>query len=86
MATAVASADVQPTFRPASNFSLHEKGNVVDEQKWDEMLKILGSLIAFKNRADALGWRDAFENMPVYLEVGCVLVHPVYAGSAVFDM
>ncbi|MEW5316391.1 MAG: hypothetical protein WDW38_007767 [Sanguina aurantia] len=32
------------------------------------MLQILGSLIAFKNRADALGWRDAFENMPIYLE------------------
>lgn len=42
---------------------------VVDEKKWDAMLQILGSLIAFKNRADALGWRDAFENMPVYLEV-----------------
>lgn len=43
--------------------------NYVDEMKWDAMLQILGSLIAFKNRADALGWRDAFENMPVYLEV-----------------
>lgn len=35
----------------------------------DEVLEILSSLIAFKNRADAKGWRDAFENMPVYMEV-----------------
>jgi hypothetical protein len=35
----------------------------------DEVLEILSSLIAFKNRADAKGWRDAFENMPIYLEV-----------------
>lgn len=76
-----ASADVQPAVRPASNHSLQERDNVVDEQKWDEMLQILGSLIAFKNRADALGWRDAFENMPIYLEVGRGPTHELfYAG------
>ncbi|KAJ9524029.1 hypothetical protein QJQ45_022482 [Haematococcus lacustris] len=34
----------------------------------DAVLDILSGLILFKNRADAQGWRDAFENMPVYLE------------------
>ena len=37
----------------------------------EAVLHILSSLIAHKNRADARGWRDAFENMPVYLQV-CV--------------
>ncbi len=36
----------------------------------EDVLNILSSLIAHKNRADAKGWRDAFENMPVYLQVG----------------
>ena len=37
----------------------------------EAVLHSLSSLIAHKNRADARGWRDAFENMPVYLQV-CV--------------
>lgn len=63
----VASDEAQPAAKILGH-TLHENVHV-DESKWDEMLQILGSLIAFKNRADALGWRDAFENMPVYLEV-----------------
>eukprot|EP00798_Chlamydomonas_sp_ICE-L_P001558 gene1558-32940_t len=37
-------------------------------RSWDELLATLGSLIAFRKRADANGWRDAFENMPVYMQ------------------
>lgn len=50
----------------------------------DEVLEILTSLIAFKNRADAKGWRDAFENMPIYMEVGllpCGSLHHDCAGD-----
>jgi hypothetical protein len=39
------------------------------DQLDEEVLEVLSSLILFKNRADARGWRDAFENMPIYLEV-----------------
>jgi hypothetical protein len=38
-------------------------------RSWDDVLSELSSLITFKTRADGKGWRDAFENMPVYLEV-----------------
>lgn len=40
------------------------------DESWDHLLDILSGLITFKTRADGKGWRDAFENMPVYLEVG----------------
>lgn len=30
---------------------------------------MLSGLITFKTRADGKGWRDAFENMPIYIEV-----------------
>jgi hypothetical protein len=33
------------------------------------MLEMLSDLITFKTRADGKGWRDAFENMPIYMEV-----------------
>lgn len=36
---------------------------------WNEVLQHLSSLITFKTRADGKNWRDAFENMPVYIEV-----------------
>jgi hypothetical protein len=36
---------------------------------YDDMLQHLSGLITFKTRADGKGWRDAFENMPIYLEV-----------------
>ncbi len=39
------------------------------DQLDDSVLQILSDLIAFKNRADAKGWREAFENMAVYLQV-----------------
>eukprot|EP00967_Tisochrysis_lutea_P083253 scaffold115621_cov21-Tisochrysis_lutea.AAC.1 len=41
---------------------------MVDEELDERILHLLSSLIAHKNRADARGWRDAFENMPVYLQ------------------
>ncbi len=44
-------------------------GDAGKGSRWGELLDILSSLILFKNRADAGGWRDAFENMPIYLEV-----------------
>jgi hypothetical protein len=40
-----------------------------NEESWENMLGILSSLITFKTRADGKGWRDAFENMPIYLQV-----------------
>jgi hypothetical protein len=40
------------------------------DESWDHLLDILSGLITFKTRADGKGWRDAFENMPVYLQVG----------------
>jgi hypothetical protein len=36
---------------------------------WEDVLNELSDLITFKTRADGKGWRDAFENMPVYLDV-----------------
>jgi len=42
---------------------------------YEMVLDHLSSLITFKTRADGKGWRDAFENMPIYLEVrrgGCI--------------
>jgi hypothetical protein len=42
----------------------------VPDEAWEAVLEHLSNLITFKNRADGKGWRDAFENMPIYLEVG----------------
>lgn len=42
------------------------------ERNYDTMLETLSDLIRFKNKADALTWRDAFENMDVYLQVHAV--------------
>jgi hypothetical protein len=39
-------------------------------ESWDGVLDILSSLIKHKTRADGKNWRDAHENMPVYLKVG----------------
>jgi hypothetical protein len=39
-------------------------------ESWDRVLDILSSLIKHKTRADGKNWRDAHENMPVYLKVG----------------
>ena len=38
-------------------------------RSYDDVLEMLSGLITFKTRADGKGWRDAFENMPIYLEV-----------------
>jgi hypothetical protein len=40
-----------------------------DVRNWEQVLQYLSSLITFKTRADGKGWRDAHENMPVYLQV-----------------
>lgn len=37
---------------------------------WDGVLSTLSETIQFKSRADANNWRDAFENMQVYMQVG----------------
>ena len=41
---------------------------MIIDRSYQRALDILSSLIAFKSRSDALNWRDAFENMDVYLE------------------
>ncbi|KAF8056228.1 ttc30a [Scenedesmus sp. PABB004] len=38
------------------------------DDDWDALLDILSGLIKHKTRADGKNWRDAHENMPVYLE------------------
>jgi hypothetical protein len=48
-------------------------------RNYDAMLETLSELIRFKNKADAITWRDAFENMDVYLEVGCRIGFVVHA-------
>jgi hypothetical protein len=45
------------------------------------MLEVLSGLITFKTRADGKGWRDAFENMPIYLEVGRMFALPMCTGA-----
>ena len=40
-----------------------------EERTWDDVLRLLSGLITFKTRADGKGWRDAFENMSLYMEV-----------------
>jgi hypothetical protein len=42
-------------------------------ESWDRVLDILSSLIKHKTRADGKNWRDAHENMPVYLKVGSIV-------------
>ena len=40
----------------------------MEDRSYDRAMAILSSLIQFKSRADSSNWRDAFENMDVYLE------------------
>lgn len=42
---------------------------MMQQRDWDATLAMLSDLILFKNKADALTWRDAFENMDVYMQV-----------------
>lgn len=59
------------TTRPPRIFAAREMASDSrdGDRSWDEVLKVLSSLITFKSRADGKGWRDAFEHMPVYLQV-----------------
>ena len=41
---------------------------MVEDRSYGRALSILSSLIQFKSRADSLNWRDAFENMEVYMD------------------
>lgn len=41
----------------------------VEAERWDQMLDHLSSMISQKRRADGATWKDAHENMPVYLQV-----------------
>lgn len=38
-------------------------------ERWEEVLDHLSSMISGKRRADGATWRDAHENMPIYLKV-----------------
>lgn len=59
-------------------------------ERWEEVLDHLSSMISGKRKADGQTWRDAHENMPVYLQVGvlvCVaaLHRQTLHGVVVFD-
>lgn len=41
----------------------------IEPERWEEVLDQLSSMISGKRRADGATWRDAHENMPVYLQV-----------------
>jgi hypothetical protein len=41
----------------------------IEPERWEEVLDHLSSMISGKRRADGATWRDAHENMPVYLQV-----------------
>lgn len=41
--------------------------SIKEDRSYDRALSILASLIQFKSRADSLNWRDAFENMDIYM-------------------
>lgn len=49
--------------------SMAHTSGAASTRTWEDVLNELSELITFKTRADGKGWRDAFENMPVYLEV-----------------
>jgi len=50
---------------------------------WEDVLNELSELITFKTRADGKGWRDAFENMPVYLDVSSFALRARVGAAAV---
>ena len=64
-----------PTTAPVSRifrtYAMVENGKagMGPGSRWGEVLGILGDLIKFKSKADALSWREALENMEVYLQV-----------------
>jgi hypothetical protein len=41
----------------------------LEPERWEEVLDHLSSMISGKRRADGATWRDAHENMPIYLQV-----------------
>jgi hypothetical protein len=41
----------------------------MEPERWEEVLDHLSSMISGKRRADGATWRDAHENMPLYLQV-----------------
>lgn len=43
-----------------------------DQSRWEEVLDHLSSMISGKRRADGTTWKDAHENMPIYLQVKVV--------------
>lgn len=45
----------------------------IEPDRWEEVLDHLSSMISGKRRADGATWRDAHENMPVYLQVAAVV-------------
>lgn len=50
--------------------SVHVKDQDVSEKQWAQLLDLIGSMVATKNRPNAAGgWRDAFEHMPTHLQV-----------------
>jgi hypothetical protein len=64
--------------RPAPSLSRHRMALTASSGRtWEDVLEELSSLITFKTRADGKGWRDAFENMPVYLQASVTAAPPV---------
>lgn len=47
----------------------HTDSASMQPDRWEEVLDQLSSMISGKRRADGATWRDAHENMPVYLQV-----------------
>lgn len=48
----------------------HGEDQDVSEEQWAQLLDLIGSMVATKNRPNAAGgWRDAFEHMPTHLQV-----------------
>ena len=53
-----------------TTFSINCNPMVDDRRRdWNGVLSTLSETIQFKSRADANNWRDAFENMQVYMQV-----------------
>jgi hypothetical protein len=63
-----------PAFQPAAVVARcqHTDAGSMQPDRWEEVLDHLSSMISGKRRADGATWRDAHENMPVYLQV-CAL-------------
>lgn len=47
----------------------HTDSDSMQPDRWEEVLDHLSSMISGKRRADGATWRDAHENMPIYLQV-----------------